>query len=64
MDSQTEQVFTGYLRLTSKQREDLLRAIIEFLEQTDSQKSLTESRYTKRVGLGPLTSSACRCCGR
>jgi hypothetical protein len=64
MDRQTEQVFRGFLRLTPKQKQDLIDAISDYLKQPITKQHELEEGYTKRADLGPLSSNICRCCGR
>lgn len=64
MDRQTEQVFKGFLKLTPRQRQDLIDALNDYLKQTSTKQKQIEETYNKRADLGPLASNVCIYCGK
>lgn len=45
MDRQTEQVFKGFLKLTPRQRQDLIDALDDYLKQTGTKQKQLEESY-------------------
>lgn len=64
MDTQTDQVFRGFLGLTQTQKQELIKAINDYYKETVTVQKQLEERYLKRFDLGPLSSNVCKCCGR
>ena len=66
MTKAAEQVVTGYVRLTSTDRNDAIAALNRLIQAPSDQKRRIEESYVARAGLdlGPTGQGSCPCCGK
>ena len=66
MTKKPEIVFNGYLKLTTAERSELVKAINEYVESgTEKQASVMAENFSHvaKMDIGPMGGS-CPCCGR
>jgi len=63
MSKTTEMVVAGYLKLTDAEKREFFKGIEEYQKRSEWERRQFWESITK-AHLGPLSSSACPCCGR
>jgi len=66
MSKQSDQVITGYVRLSVSERNAVVQEINKINQAAETERKALEESIAKRGGLplGPLDSGKCACCGR
>lgn len=64
MSKKSDQVFAGWLRLSTAERDDVIRKINEYQAEPARRRVIEEQlEKSYRITLGPV-GDACACCGR
>jgi hypothetical protein len=72
MNKKTKLALRGFLALNSNEQNDFIRNLNNYREMSPAQKRAFENDldqeerqdFSERVGLGPLSSEPCPCCGK
>jgi len=65
MDDSVKHVLNGFLNLNNIQKEQLIKAMNEYFNSSESKRKSTKRRIAElAVDLGPIAGIKCPCCGR